>query len=85
MSQRKRTLRSICLCGMLAWPLLVSGQGVQFSDSLESGGRGPLMVTIEPGEFQMGCVSGILCEHNRPTQLPQHSAAECARRYPRLR
>ncbi len=59
--------RAVCLSGLLFWPLLLSGQvGVQFSDKLRSGGQGPVMVTLEPGEFRMGCVSGVLCVENLP-------------------
>ena len=38
-----------------------SRAGALFSDGLSSGGKGPLMITIEAGVFQRGCVSGILC------------------------
>ena len=43
--------------------------GTNFSDSLTSGGAGPLMVTIEPGHFRMGCVSGFRCKDNRPVHV----------------
>lgn len=33
-----------------------------FSDNLKTGGSGPVMVTVHPGSFQMGCLSGILCD-----------------------
>ena len=36
-------------------------RGVEFSDEIKSGGRGPAMIAIAPGRFLMGCVSGILC------------------------
>ena len=35
-----------------------------FSDTLASGGRGPLMVIIPTGSFRMGCVSGTRCFNN---------------------
>lgn len=46
----------------------VDGQqaSVHFSDTLASGGSGPLMTTLAPGQFRMGCVSGILCRYNTP-------------------
>lgn len=40
-----------------AWPQ----PGVVFSDALRGGGRGPEMVVIPAGSFQMGCVSGLEC------------------------
>ncbi len=39
-----------------------------FVDSLASGGTGPLMVMIGPGQFRMGCVSGFRCWNNRPVR-----------------
>ena len=43
--------------------------GDTFSDVLTSGGRGPEMVVVPPGRFQMGCVSGIGCSN---TEKPVH-------------
>ncbi len=60
-------MRNGFLGASLFWVLIASGQNVaQFSDPLQSGGHGPQMVTIAPGEFQMGCASGILCAENQP-------------------
>ena len=42
--------------------------GVEFSDELASGGTGPLMITIAPGQFRMGCVSGFRCRDNTPVR-----------------
>ena len=39
-------------------------QGREFSDPLTSGGYGPAMVTLSPGVFRMGCVSGVRCFSN---------------------
>ena len=36
----------------------------EFSDSLSSGGEGPVMVRVSLGSFQMGCVSGSRCFSN---------------------
>ena len=36
--------------------------GQTFSDALRSGGRGPEMVVVPAGTFQMGCVSGRGCQ-----------------------
>ncbi len=36
----------------------------EFSDSLASGGEGPVMVRISTGRFRMGCVSGRRCFSN---------------------
>ena len=72
------TLKTACLlfflvCGGCAKLLVepppyydVAGTpGVQaetFRDPLRSGGRGPEMVSLPAGTFQMGCVSGLDCE-----------------------
>ena len=37
-----------------------------FADPLRSGGRGPAMVEIPPGRFQMGCISGGCRSDERP-------------------
>ena len=34
-----------------------AGVGEVFTDALQSGGRGPAMVTIPAGSFRMGCLS----------------------------
>ena len=39
-----------------------------FADDLKSGGKGSLMVGIDPGTFRMGCVSGFRCGDNVPVQ-----------------
>lgn len=53
----------------LLWCAGAYGQtGVEFSDALASGGTGPLMVTIAPGQFSMGCVSGYRCRYNTPVR-----------------
>ena len=39
-----------------------------FADDLKSGGKGPLMVGIDPGTFRMGCGSGFRCGDNVPVQ-----------------
>ena len=39
-----------------------------FADDLKSGGKGPLMVGIDPGNFRMGCVSGFRCGDNVPVR-----------------
>ena len=36
----------------------------EFVDPLSSGGVGPAMVTVPPGAFRMGCVSGTECFNN---------------------
>lgn len=43
-----------------------------FSDMLSSGGRGPEMVVIPAGRFQMGCVSGVWCYKD---EKPAHEVA----------
>ena len=40
------------------------GDGGVFADAFRSGGHGPAMMTIPPGTFQMGCVSGLDCRDN---------------------
>ena len=35
--------------------------GAAFSDELRDGGRGPEMVIVPAGSFEMGCVSGVNC------------------------
>ena len=60
-------MQRVFLGASLCWTLIASAQeGARFSDPLRSGGHGPSMVTIAPGEFQMGCVSGLLCDDNLP-------------------
>ena len=44
--------------------------GDTFSDELHDGGRGPEMVMIPAGSFQMGCVSGLDCF---PDETPVHT------------
>ena len=44
----------------------------EFVDPLSSGGVGPAMVTIPPGAFRMGCVSGRECFNN---ELPLRDVA----------
>ena len=59
------------VCGVLClfWSAGGYGQtGTEFSDALASGGTGPLMVTVAPGQFSMGCVSGFRCRDNTPVQ-----------------
>ena len=50
---------ALMLSGCMAGQMLQPGN--TFSDSLRSGGRGPEMVVIPAGSFQMGCVSGLDC------------------------
>ena len=48
--------------------------GVQsFADSLRSGGRGPEMVLIPAGVFEMGCISGGCRSDERPAHTVQIS------------
>ena len=44
--------------------------GDTFSDELRDGGRGPEMVVIPAGSFEMGCVSGLDCYYR---ELPVHT------------
>ena len=44
--------------------------GDTFSDALQAGGRGPEMVVIPAGKFEMGCVSGQECYED---EMPVHS------------
>ena len=44
--------------------------GDTFSDALQAGARGPEMVVIPAGEFEMGCVSGQECYED---EMPVHS------------
>lgn len=46
---------ALMLSGCMAGQMLQPGN--TFSDPLRSGGRGPEMVVIPAGSFQMGCVS----------------------------
>ena len=64
---------------LIAWqPALCQEQenlaGATFADDLKSGGKGPLMITIEPGSFHMGCISGMLCEADRWKGGPSSSS-----------
>ena len=51
----------LLICQTICAQTADNEQGAVFSDELKSGGRGPAMITITPGRFLMGCVSGILC------------------------
>ena len=55
----------VLLC-LLAGAFARAQGGAQFADSLSSGGSGPAMVTVSPGRFRMGCVSGLFCDNNLP-------------------
>ena len=44
------------------------GYWTTYADELRSGGKGPLMVGIDPGTFRMGCVSGFRCRDNEPVR-----------------
>lgn len=44
--------------------------GDTFSDALQAGARGPEMVVIPAGKFEMGCVSGQECYED---EMPVHS------------
>lgn len=57
-----RLVLLLCLCG----PAAHGQDRTVFSDPLASGGEGPRMAMIEPGQFRMGCVSGFRCKDNRP-------------------
>ena len=63
-----------CALAALAWvlPEAAVGQepGETFSDALERGGRGPEMVVVPAGSFEMGCVSGEECYED---ELPVHT------------
>ena len=68
---RARTTKAGLVAGAL-WTLWSAGgygqAGAEFSDELASGGTGPLMITIAPGHFSMGCVSGFRCRDNTPVR-----------------
>ncbi len=49
--------------------------GARFSDALASGGRGPEMVVLPPGQYYMGCVSGMGC-NNRERPIRDVSFAD---------
>ncbi len=56
---------------MILWEVAVGQEpGETFSDSLGGGGRGPEMVVIPAGSFEMGCVSGQECYDD---ELPVHT------------
>lgn len=54
-----------CALAAFAWTHAQSAAGQEpggsFSDALEDGGRGPEMVVVPAGSFEMGCVSGEEC------------------------
>ena len=64
------------LCALAAFAWAFSGAaaaqepGEAFSDALADGGRGPEMVVVPAGSFEMGCVSGEECYDD---ELPVHT------------
>ncbi len=64
------------LCALTAFAMILAemaaGQepGDTFSEDLQAGGRGPEMVVIPAGKFEMGCVSGQECYED---EMPVHS------------
>ena len=52
--------------------ITLTGTVTEFADTLASGGHGPTMVTIPPGAYRMGCVSGRDCIGN---ELPLRETA----------
>ena len=43
-------------------------QWITFTDELQSGGTGPVMIIVDAGRFRMGCVSGVGCLENEPVR-----------------
>ena len=69
-----RKALAVCALTALAWmhagPVAGEEPGESFSDALDGGGRGPEMVFIPAGSFEMGCVSGEECYDD---ELPVHT------------